>query len=151
MRRRVSAVDLWSSLSPSANGGLCLFVMLNPSTADKMKNDPTINRCIAYARAWGFGTLEVVNLFAFRSTDPGQLHEVDDPIGPENDRYILNRATLADCIVAAWGNHGALLGRSDQVRRFLAPKAVQCLGLNKTGEPKHPLYVARDQGLIGLD
>lgn len=134
---------------------LACWVMLNPSTADASINDPTINRCISFAKVWGMGGIAVLNLFAFRATDPKQLKGIDDPIGPENDEWIIKVATEvmgpdADWktarnpgkIVYAWGKHGSYLHRDAEVRKFLDRYAPVCIGRNKDGSPKHPLYTA---------
>ena len=119
-----------------------LFVMLNPGTADETHNDPTIRRCIGFAERWNFGTLEVANLFAFRTSYVAELRRAEDPIGPSNDAWISQALTIADRVVLAWGNHGAYMRRSRQVRRMaLDATRPYHLGLNKTGEPKHPLYL----------
>ncbi len=118
------------------------FVLLNPSTADAAADDPTLRRCLGFARAWGFGALEVVNLFALRSPSPAALRAAADPIGPENDRHLAEVVASADAVVAGWGNHGALLGRADAVRRAaLLPEDTLCLGVTAQGQPRHPLYV----------
>lgn len=118
------------------------FIMLNPSTADDRKDDPTIRRCIGFAHAWGFGALEVVNLFAYRATDSRKLIGVDDPVGPENDGYIMHAVERCSYIVVAWGTKGVLLDRNRQVIRLLAGwRHVGCLGVTKDGHPRHPLYV----------
>ncbi len=116
-----------------------LFVMLNPSTADARHDDPTIRRCIRFARAWGFGSLAVGNLFAFRSTSPAALRRAVDPVGPGNDEWMVRLHEESSLTVAAWGNHGQLLGRSDVVGGLLSD--LHILGLTKTREPRHPLYV----------
>ncbi|MGI9331693.1 MAG: DUF1643 domain-containing protein [Gammaproteobacteria bacterium] len=122
-------------------GGQVLFVMLNPSTADARDDDPTIRRCSALARDWGFGSLAVANLFAFRATRPAVLKRASDPVGPRNDGWIARLCGEADLVVAAWGNHGAYAGRAARVRSTLS--RPHHLGLNKTGEPAHPLYRPR--------
>jgi hypothetical protein len=115
-----------------------LFVMLNPSTADARVDDATIRRCVAFARAWGHTRLLVGNLFALRSTDPAALLVDDDP---ENDRHLLALADRADLIVCAWGTHGALRGRSDEVTALLPAAKLHHLGLTLDSEPRHPLYL----------
>lgn len=122
------------------SGPLVAFIGLNPSTADETVNDPTIRRCIRFARDWGYGGLVMLNLFAYRATDPRQLRTVADPIGPENDRHLI--AATADCglIVAAWGAGGGYLNRAAQVTELL-PWALQALGETASGEPRHPLYM----------
>lgn len=120
----------------------CAFVMLNPSSADETVNDPTVERCERRARAWGYGALDVVNLFAYRSTDPQALTQVEDPFGPENDAAILAVARAAALVVCAWGACGIWHGRADAVRRLLAGVPLYCLRTNAaTGTPTHPLYV----------
>ena len=125
--------------------GRCLFIMLNPSTADETQNDPTIRRCMGFARDWGYGTLEVCNLFALRSTDPKALYQADDPVGPLNDATIMYTAQRANRIVLAWGVHGGFQDRGDQVRVALDRNGFEavCLGMTLSGEPKHPLFLPR--------
>ncbi len=124
-----------------------LFVMLNPSTADEEKLDPTVGKCAKYADAWGYSDLAVVNLFSLRSTDPralkGDLHPEGDP---DNLFHILHQASLADTVVVAYGNHGGYQGRSRRVLgRLLDYHArLYALGLNLTGHPVHPLYQCDD-------
>lgn len=120
-----------------------LFVMLNPSTADAFEDDPTIRRCVGYARAWGYGTLHVVNLFALRATDPKALYGHPDPVGGENDRFILDRAARCAVRVAAWGAHGGHIDRGKTVCRLLfgAGLPLHCLARTKDGHPGHPLYL----------
>ena len=120
------------------------FVMLNPSTADADVDDPTIRRCLALARAWGAGTLEVGNLFALRATDPRKLREASDPVGPENDTALVDLARRAHTLVAAWGTHGVLHSRDSWVRSLLVDFDLRHLGLTKNGAPKHPLYLRAD-------
>lgn len=120
-----------------------LFIMLNPSTATETQNDPTVERCERRAKTLGFGGFAVVNIFAFRSTDPIRMRAQVDPIGPANDQAIADGVVWADQIVCAWGNHGVHLGRGDQVTRYLRklPKPLFHLGLTHAGQPTHPLYV----------
>lgn len=115
------------------------FVMLNPSTADARRDDPTIRRCIGFARAWGFGGVDVVNLFAYRATDPRELLRVADPVGPRNSRHIQRAGLGAALVVIAWGAHPSA-ARSAPIS---LPRA-RCLGLTRTGQPRHPLYLGRD-------
>lgn len=126
----------------SDSSGRLLFIMLNPSTADEFKNDPTITRCINFVERWKFGILEVANLFAFRTSYVAELRRADEPIGPDNDEWIRTALDRADRVVLAWGNHGAYKGRSRRIKRMALDRAQPYhLGLNKTGEPKHPLYL----------
>lgn len=121
-----------------------LFVMLNPSTANATHNDPTLRRCLGFASDWGFGSLELCNLFAYRATEPAILKRVRDPVGPDNDSYICTAAKRANAIIVAWGTRGTLLGRAEQVTKLLArTQSLLCLGVTKDGAPRHPLYVPR--------
>lgn len=125
-------------------GGVCLFIGLNPSTADHRTNDPTVRRCIDYTLRWGYGVLVVCNIFALRSTDPKGLYRVEDPVGPENDRHLVQNVAEADLVVCAWGNHGKLHGRGDRVRELIEPHAdLYCFGVTGPGYPKHPLYLKK--------
>lgn len=129
------------------DGKKALFIMLNPSTADEIKNDPTVERCERRARALGFGAFRVCNIFAFRATDPKVMRVEPDPIGPDNDRAIIESCDWADQVVCAWGTHGAHLNRGAQVIELVRIKGISPyhLGLSKEGHPKHPLYIAYAQ------
>jgi hypothetical protein len=118
---------------------------LNPSTADKLADDPTIRRCIGVAGRWGFGRLVVTNLFAFRATGPGRLRAAADPVGPDNDWALVELADRAAAILAAWGCHGACLGRARAVRDLLGNRDLLFLGETRGGQPRHPLYVPGDR------
>jgi hypothetical protein len=125
------------------------FIGLNPSTADEVKNDPTVTRCINYARRWGFHGMFMLNIFALRSTDPRALYRHPDPIGPETDRYLTEVIQMGgvSLVVAAWGNHGALMSRGWDVINLVRNSGVNLyrLGeLTKQGQPRHPLYLRRD-------
>jgi hypothetical protein len=117
-----------------------VFVMLNPSMADATKNDPTIRRCISFACRWGFGSMEVVNLFAYRATDWRELARASDPVGPDNDAYVEYSVNRANLVMVAWGNQGALREQSRRVL-FLMQQPIHCLGVTRRGHPRHPLYV----------
>lgn len=120
-------------------GSYLMVIGLNPSTADETKDDPTIRRCIDFAKRWGFGALCMTNLFAWRDTKPANMKKAADPVGSENDHWLQECAASAGLIVAAWGKHGSHLGRAAQVIHLL-PK-VHCLRLNGDGSPEHPLYI----------
>jgi hypothetical protein len=121
-----------------------VFCMLNPSTADARRDDPTIRRCIGFARRWGYGGVEVVNIFALRATDPRTLRSARDPIGPRNDAFML-RAAARSPVVIAWGIHGALRGRGATALRMLGRRTrLLALGRTRSGAPRHPLYLRRD-------
>jgi hypothetical protein len=125
------------------DGGRALFVMLNPSTATEVQNDPTVERCERRARALGFGAFRVLNIFAYRATDPREMRRAADPVGPDNDAAILAAVPWADQVICAWGTHGAHLDRGVQVAAMLrdAGAALFHLGLSQAGHPKHPLYI----------
>lgn len=119
--------------------------MLNPSKADEERNDPTIRRCIGFAREWGFGTLEVVNLFALMSTNPRVLLEAEEPIGSENDGAIRTATQSADLIVLAWGNNGVIHEKRATAVTAMVRRSAQpyCLGLTMKGAPRHPLRLLK--------
>jgi hypothetical protein len=119
-----------------------MFIGLNPSTADESTNDPTIRRCIQFAKDWGYGGLLMLNAFALRATDPRDLKGVKDLVGPKNDEAFCYRRTQVGLIVAAWGTHCSKM-REEQILHFIG-KPVHCLGKTKAGHPKHPLYSRRD-------
>lgn len=135
----------WLERSWAETGkGFVNFVMLNPSTADAEKDDPTIRKCIGFAQRWGFDGMHVVNLFALRSTNPKSLYSHMDPVGPENDLFINAGALSAEKTIIAWGRHGTLHGRADAVLKLLQKNAgnrVHALAMNNDGSPRHPLYV----------
>jgi hypothetical protein len=134
----------------------CLFIMLNPSTADATVDDPTIRRCIGFAKREQCTSMTVVNLFALRSPDPRALLQHADPIGPENDLHLREqlRAHERGLIIAAWGAHKQARPRVATLRNILADLGttltVHALGLTQDGHPRHPLYVEQIQPLIAL-
>lgn len=129
------------------DGRKALFVMLNPSTATEVQNDPTVERCERRARALGFGAFRVTNIFAWRDTDPRKMRNASDPVGPANDDTISQSCPWADQIICAWGTHGAHLGRGQTVETLMRATNLPLfhLGLTKAGHPKHPLYIAYSQ------
>jgi hypothetical protein len=141
-RYRYELTRVWD-----AGGGRVLFVMLNPSTATEMQNDPTVERCERRARGLGFGGFRVVNIFAWRATDPRAMRAAADPVGPGNDAAIAEGAAWADRIICAWGTHGAHLGRGAAVERLLrkSGRELAVLGLTREGHPQHPLYIGYDR------
>lgn len=134
--------------------GTVVFIGLNPSVATADVNDPTVTRCMNFARAWGAGRYVMLNLFAWRDTDPRGLLKVEDPVGPENDAVLLAETSGAKHVVAAWGSHAFLRERLLSARvavvcGMLAKRGVelQCLGTAKDGQPRHPLYLPKDSTL----
>lgn len=127
-------------------GPVVLWCMLNPSTADALVLDPTIRRCVGFARAWSASRLVVVNLFALRSPNPRDLVGEIDPVGPDNDRAISDAAFSADIVVCAWGGSypKACRHRPAAVHALLLAtgRPIECLGTTNAGEPCHPLYLA---------
>ena len=132
---RYSLWRIWDKEKP-----IFTFVGLNPSTADHVQDDPTITRYINFAKSWGGGGIYMANLFAYRATDPQEMMSQDDPIGSDNDFYLNELANQSQKIIACWGNYGAYQQRSTAVKELLKDK-LYYLELNKTGEPKHPLYI----------
>lgn len=153
-----SEIDRWADISDDGRYRYTLtrrwddrprvvFVMLNPSTADADIDDPTIRRCIGFARRWDFGGIEVVNLFAWRATDPVELARADDPVGPDNDDHIVARCA-GEFVVAAWGASVPYLQRRRPADVLAMARnvggQVHHLGLTKDGSPRHPLYLRGD-------
>jgi len=128
--------------------GLVAFVGLNPSTATETEDDPTVRRCINFARDWGYGGMAMLNVFAFRATDPRVMKAAPDPVGSDNDTWIerWTSAPAADLVVACWGVHGdhLLRGRhvSAMLREHVSRDRLRVFGLTKDRHPKHPLYLA---------
>ena len=125
------------------------FVMLNPSTADARRDDPTIRRCMGFAERWGYGGIEVVNLFGLRASDPRTLRAARDPVGPRNDTHLRRAVRRARLVVAAWGADRAARSRERALSGRLSPRA-RCLGTTRSGAPRHPLYLRGDVGLVPL-
>lgn len=117
------------------------FLMLNPSTADASFDDPTIRRCIGFARQWGYGGLFVANLFAIRGADPTIIKMHSNPVGPDNDTAIIGMADSVSEVICAWGAHGSHLSRDESVCRMLAGRRLSTIKRTKDGSPGHPLYV----------
>lgn len=128
----------WDASRPAAN-----FLMLNPSTADEYRLDPSCTRARRYAERWGYGALIVTNLFGWRATDPAEMKAAREPVGRANDAAILRAAKESTIVVCAWGNHGAHLGRSARIVALLSDAGIRlhALRVNAIGEPAHPLYL----------
>jgi hypothetical protein len=118
------------------------FVLINPSTADEVQLDPTLRRCVGFAKREGNGGMAIVNLYAFRTKDPKLMMASADPVGPENDRVL---ADVTGTVIAGWGTNA----NPDRVTRALAllPR-LHALGVTKDGHPRHPLYVRADAPLV---
>ena len=131
------------------------FIMLNPSTADAANDDPTIRRCIGFSRQWGCDRLLVLNLFAFRATDPAVMKRAEDPVGPENREWFFRALSNSPgCLaVCAWGVHGEHWGQDRTVLGWLSEAGVTpvALGVTRDGHPRHPLYLPKRAEMVPLD
>ncbi|WP_323677864.1 DUF1643 domain-containing protein [Halorubellus sp. PRR65] len=133
--------QLWREWDPKK--GTVGFVMVNPSTADGMEDDATITRIVNYAKRWGYGRVVVANLFALRSSDPSDLGEHEDPVGPKNDEYLQETCQEAEKVVAAWGTNGTRQNRHREVVETLDFE-LYALDTTKHGHPVHPLFEKKD-------
>ena len=126
-------------------GSSVAFVMLNPSQADASRDDPTLRACMQFAQRWEYAALCVVNLFGYRTPHPKELMQTEEPIGDENDHYLLQAVEEAERVVLAWGNWGSLAGRDRTILQLLRPYQAKltCLQINRSGQPRHPLYIKR--------
>ena len=139
---RYALTRVWDAALPKV-----MFVMLNPSKATEVQNDPTIERCERRARALGFGGFRATNIFAYRATDPRDMRAAKDPEGPDNVQVLRDGMIWADTVICAWGTHGEHKGQGPKVAELLREtgKPLFHLGLSKAGHPKHPLYIAYSQ------
>ncbi len=126
-----------------------MFIGLNPSTADETEDDPTIRRCVQFAKDWGYGGLCMMNLFAFRATKPEIMMAYYSPVGIDNNIWLKRLTSKADIIIAAWGTNGNYTNR-DQKVMSLIPE-LKCLGTTKDGYPRHPLYLQKNTKLISFN
>ena len=122
--------------------GYAMFIGLNPSTADENIDDPTVLRCMGFAKAWGYGSLCMTNLFAYRATNPKDMRKTDYPIGSENDHFLKSMATSASIVIAAWGINGSFLQRDKEVANLIPH--LHILRLTKDKSPAHPLYLPKN-------
>lgn len=132
-------------------GKALMWIGLNPSTADESQLDPTLRRVLGYSRAFGYDGFRMTNLFAFRATFPRVMLLQSDPVGPDNDMWLLRVAESCDKIVCAWGAQGKHRDRSSRVVELLSQDhadKLHCFGLTRAGEPKHPLYLPAATPLI---
>lgn len=140
---RLYRYDLWRRW---ATGPYCMFVGLNPSTADETQDDPTIRRCINYAKGWGYAALCMTNIFAFRATDPYDMMKPENLFDIDNHHYLVSHGSSAGIIIAAWGKHGKFANRDITVKQWFRDAEIKlhCLKQNKDGSPAHPLYLKKD-------
>lgn len=140
-KHRLTLWRQWDTTKP-----ILLVIGLNPSTADETKDDPTIRRCVRFAKDWGFGSLCMMNLFSIRATDPKEMLACENPIHEWNDTLLKTTIDGAGMILAAWGTHGSHLRRDDLIYNLMiqANRPIHCLGKTKDGQPRHPLYVKAD-------
>jgi len=131
---RYSLWRIWHWAKP-----MMMFIMINPSKADASNDDPTIKRCIGFAKSWGYGGFYVGNLNAYRATDPKELKKVVDPVGPLNQNHLLEMSMKSDLIICAWGNK---LGPPSEKIRALGE--LHYLSVNNDGTPGHPLFLKSD-------
>lgn len=149
---------LWRMWNPlKSHPRWVTFVLLNPSTADAIKPDPTLKKCIGFAKRWGYDGVLLVNLFAFRTSKPVQLKKASEPVNDvpgANNGYIAAAVTKAEQVICGWGNHGNYLNRSEVVRHQLRlefpGKAFHLGPLTKSGEPGHPLYIKYEAELLAM-
>ena len=118
---------------------MCQFIGLNPSTADEINNDPTIRRCIRYAKEWGYDGMYMTNLFVYRATNPSDMKQQDDPIGSDNDAYLLYISHNVETTIAVWGNGGVYKSRDKTVLSMITP--IYYLHITQQNTPAHPLYL----------
>lgn len=135
-RYRYQLTRRWDREAPERH---VVFIGLNPSTADHQVDDPTIRRCMGFTRNWGYNTLTVINLFAYRTPYPVELKKSADPIGPQNSRHLGRVIRSADLVIACWGRHGGWQEQDQRLLRRFGDR-LYCLAENNDGSPAHPLY-----------
>ncbi len=128
---------IWDRTKPMVN-----FIGLNPSTADETKDDPTMRRCSGFAKSWGYGGFYMTNIFGYKATKPEDLKKATDPIGKDNDKWLLEIESRVEQVIFAWGVHGTFLKRDEQVKKLITKGHF--IELSKDGHPKHPLYLKGD-------
>lgn len=148
---RYSLTRAWNHHYKSSRSSVC-WIMLNPSTADAHKLDPTIRKCVRFSQAWDYDGIEVVNVYGYRSTDPKKMLKQADPVGNGNSKAILRAMKRNDLIVAAWGVNvgcdkwGAVGNVLNLAERARVP--LYALRISKDGHPGHPLYVPYETNLV---
>lgn len=154
-RDRLHRYTLWRRFQPQAEiGRMIAFIGLNPSTADETQNDPTVRRCIGFAQDWGYDGMVMLNIFAYRATDPTVMKAIENPIGRRNTRAIRCTAHAVDRVICCWGVHGAHRNRGPAIRNLLLKDGISHvfhLGLTQSGHPKHPLYLRSDTTPVRWD
>ena len=138
---RYTLIHRWDELLNPDKG--IAWICLNPSTADENQLDPTLRRIRDFSATWGYSFFVMLNLFAWRATQPADMRAATDPIGPDNDRWIAHWSAKVDRVMLGWGEHGAHLARDQQVLAYLDRSKTFCLERNASGQPKHPLYVSK--------
>lgn len=131
---------IWDKNKPAVG-----FIGLNPSIADDQIDDPTIRRCMNYAKEWGYGGLYMANLFAYRATNPREMFKAKEPIGKNNDATLKELANKVDKIIVAWGDNGKF---KERYKALNCLGKLYCLKINKSGQPAHPLYQPKNAQLI---
>lgn len=145
-KSRVYRYDLWRLWDETKP--MILWVMLNPSTADEYKLDPTVTRCKSFSIKWGYGSFHVANIFALRATDPKELQKHENPVGSDNNKWIDKLSARADRVMVAWGADKMVretMRYVNVLEIILKHKKPYCLGKTKEGYPRHPLYVSSGQ------
>lgn len=139
-RHRYTLIHRWDELLNPDHG--VAWICLNPSTADEHQLDPTLRRIRDFSATWGYSYFVMLNLFAWRATQPADMKAAADPVGPDNDRWISHWSRRVDRVMLGWGEHGAHNDRATQVLALLDRNKTYCLERNASGQPKHPLYVS---------
>lgn len=139
----------WQPLFTRHQKEFVVFIGLNPSTADETKDDPTIRRCVGFAKKWSFDAFCMMNLFAYRARYPLVMKAQEDPVGIENDKYLLQICSGASLVIAAWGADGNFKNRDEEVIKSI--QNMKCPGKTKDNFPRHPLFVRKDAKLYDLN
>lgn len=134
--------SLWRRPQWSGYERQVMFIGLNPSTADAIVDDPTIRRCRGFMESFGMASMIMCNAYAFRATDPADMLAAEFPVGSYNDQSLADCSRQAALVIAAWGNH--ITSERQLEVCELIQKPVMCLGKNKNGTPKHPLYLSKE-------
>lgn len=139
---------LWRVFTTDKPKRIMALIGLNPSTATEFDDDPTVLRCWKRAQRMGFDAFVMLNAFAWRDTAPENMIAAIEPIGQDNDNWLVRCTSIAEVTIAAWGVHGAHLGRGEAIKQFIPN--LMCLGVTKGGHPRHPLYLKNDTPLVSM-